>query len=100
MKRLFMTAFAALAVAVPFSAIADTTYYRDGVNVTGTLVAFDHNCDRFQFFDLDANTVNALLSTGGCATGFIAGSGDEREERERIEAEAAAAAAAEAEATL
>lgn len=92
----FLIASAVLALAT--SAVAETTYYRDGVNVTGTLVAFEHGCTAFRFFDLDADAVNMLDSAGACATGFVAGSGQDREVREGLEDVARAEAIAEAEA--
>jgi hypothetical protein len=93
LMKSFLIASAVLALAT--SAVAETTYYRDGVNVTGTLVAFEHGCTAFRFFDLDADAANMLDSAGACATGFVAGSGQDREEREAL-AEAEAAAALEA----
>jgi hypothetical protein len=93
LMKSFLIASAVLALAT--SAVAETTYYRDGVNMTGTLVAFEHGCTAFRFFDLDADAANMLDSAGACATGFVAGSGQDREVREAL-AEAEAAAALEA----
>jgi hypothetical protein len=106
MRKIAITLSALIGATIAFAlpGFADTTYFRDGVNVTGTLVAFDHGCGSFQFFDLDASAANMLKSSGACAAGWTAGNSEDREERERLEAleaeaeaEAAAAAAAEAE---
>jgi hypothetical protein len=104
MRKIAITLSALIGATIAFAlpGFADTTYFRDGVNVTGTLAAFDHNCPRFQFFDLDENTLTVLAGSGVCFTGFVAGSGEDREFRGGVEAfalaeqVAAAKAAAEA----